>query len=94
MNQCVWIVIVNYRTADLAIDCLRALSTQAADLLGNRFVVVDNDSGDGSVEKLTAAIEREGWSSWVTVMPLARNGGFAFGKPRLQKSLPTIAGQS
>ena len=74
-----WIIIVNYRTADLAIDCLRALSTQAADLLGNRFVVVDNDSGDSSVEKLTAAIEREGWSSWVEVMPLTRNGGFAFG---------------
>ena len=79
MSACVHVVIVNYRTADLAIDCLRALSTQAADLLGNRFVVVDNDSGDGSVEKLTAAIEREGWSSWVEVMPLARNGGFAFG---------------
>ncbi|MBU1690131.1 MAG: glycosyltransferase family 2 protein [Gammaproteobacteria bacterium] len=75
----VWIVIVNYRTAELAIDCLRALSTQAADLAGNRFVVVDNDSGDDSVEKLTAAIEREDWSSWADVMPLDRNGGFAFG---------------
>ena len=79
MSACVHVVIVNYRTADLAIDCLRAISTQAADLLGNHFVVIDNDSGDGSVEKLTAAIEREGWSSWVEVMPLARNGGFAFG---------------
>jgi GT2 family glycosyltransferase len=74
-----WIVIVNYRTAELAIDCLRALSTQVADLRGGRVVVVDNDSGDGSVEKLTAAIEREGWSSWAGVMPLDRNGGFAFG---------------
>lgn len=74
-----WIVIVNYRTAELAIDCLRALSTQANDLAGNRFVVVDNASGDGSIEKLSAAIERAGWSSWATVMPLERNGGFAFG---------------
>ncbi|WP_159107861.1 glycosyltransferase family 2 protein [Sulfuricella sp. T08] len=75
----VWIIIVNYRTSELTIDCLRALSTQAADLAGNRLVVVDNASGDDSVEKLTAAIEREGWSSWVDVMPLDRNGGFAFG---------------
>ncbi len=74
-----WIVIVNYRTAELSIDSLRSLSTQVADLGGGRVVVVDNDSGDGSVEKLTAAIEREGWSSWVDVMRLDRNGGFAFG---------------
>jgi len=75
----VWIIIVNYRTADLTIDCLRSLSTQVADLGGGRVVVIDNDSGDGSAEKLTAAIKREGWSSWADVMPLGRNGGFAFG---------------
>jgi GT2 family glycosyltransferase len=74
-----WIVIVNYRTAELTIDSLRSLSTQVADLGGGRVVVVDNDSGDGSVDKLTAAIEREGWSSWADVMRLDRNGGFAFG---------------
>lgn len=74
-----WIVIVNYRTAELTIDCLRALSTQVADLVGGRVVVVDNDSGDGSTEKLSSAIEREGWSGWASVMSLDRNGGFAFG---------------
>lgn len=74
-----WIIIVNYRTAELTIDCLRSLSTQIADLEGGRVVVVDNDSGDGSVEKLTAAVEREGWSGWASVMPLDKNGGFAFG---------------
>jgi hypothetical protein len=74
-----WIVIVNYRTSELTIDCLRALSTQAADLAGGRVVVADNNSGDGSVEKLNAAIEREGWSKWVSVMSLDRNGGFAYG---------------
>jgi hypothetical protein len=79
MSACVHIVIVNYRTAELTIDCLRALSTQVPDLGGGHVVVVDNDSGDGSVEKLSAAIEREGWSGWTHVMPLDRNGGFAFG---------------
>lgn len=74
-----WIIIVNYRTADLAIGCLRALSAQADDLGGGRVVVVDNDSRDGSVEKLRTAIEHEGWSDWADVMPLDRNGGFAYG---------------
>ncbi len=74
-----WIVIVNYRTAALTIDCLRSLSPQVADLVGARIVVVDNASGDGSVDKLNVAIEREGWSAWAQVVPLARNGGFAFG---------------
>ena len=74
-----WIVIVNYRTADLAIDTLRSLSSQVADLGGGRVVVIDNASGDGSVEKIVAAIEREIWSAWVTVMPLERNGGFSYG---------------
>lgn len=74
-----WIVIVNYRTAELVVDCLRSLSTQVADLSGGRTVVVDNASGDESAQKLSAAVEREGWSSWVTVTQLDRNGGFSFG---------------
>lgn len=74
-----WIVIVNYCTADLAIDCLRSLSLQVADLINVRVMVVDNNSGDDSVVKLSAAIEQEGWSSWAKLMPLDRNGGFAFG---------------
>lgn len=74
-----WIVIVNYRTADLAIDCLRSLAPQAGDLEGGRVLVADNASGDGSVEKLAAAIAAEGWSAWAEVLPLPCNGGFAYG---------------
>ncbi len=75
----IWIVIVNYRTADLAIDCLRSLSVQVTDVKNIRVIVVDNNSGEGSVLSLTAAIEREGWTQWAAVMPLDRNGGFACG---------------
>lgn len=75
----IWIAIVNYRTAELAINCLRALSAQVTDLENVRVVVVDNNSDDGSVLKLNAAIEQEHWSSWASVMPLDKNGGFAFG---------------
>jgi GT2 family glycosyltransferase len=87
-----WIIIVNYRTADLTIDCLRSLSAQLAALPGCRVIVVDNRSDDGSVERLTAAIEREGWSAWASVAPNDRNGGFAYGNNagiRLALSAPT-----
>lgn len=79
MSGCVHIVIVNFRTADLVVECLRSLATQAGDLGGGQVSVIDNASGDGSVPKLTHAIEREGWSSWAQVMPQDRNGGFSFG---------------
>ncbi len=74
-----WIVIVNYRTAGLVIECLRSLFVQISAFKNTRVTVVDNNSGDGSVVMLAAAIKREGWTPWAAVMPLDRNGGFAFG---------------
>ena len=78
MNS-IWIVIVNYRTADLVVDCLRSLSLQIGEFNKIRIEVVDNDSGDDSVLKIASAIQQENWSAWADVIPLAKNGGFAFG---------------
>ena len=79
MSVKIWIIIVNYRTADLVVDCLRSIAVQRADRPTHHAVVVDNASGDRSVEKLTEIITQEEWHQWVTVLPLDRNGGFAFG---------------
>ncbi len=42
-------------------------------------MVVDNNSNDGSVEKLNFTIMSEGWSGWVSLTTLNHNGGFAYG---------------
>src|SRR3569832_1934282 len=73
------VVIVNYRTPDLTIDCLRSLVSEVRSLPGTRVVVSDNDSGNGSVEKKGTAIETENKSNWVSQKPKKHNGGFAFG---------------
>lgn len=73
------IVIVNYRCAALTLDCLASLAPQVAGRPGWRVVVTDNASGDGSAERLAAAVAGRGWSSWAEVLPLPTNGGFAAG---------------
>ena len=73
------VVILNYRTPSLTIDCLRSLASEVTSLPGIRVVVSDNASGDKSVEQIGAAIETEGWGDWASLMPLEHNGGYAFG---------------
>ncbi|HPV44360.1 MAG TPA: glycosyltransferase family 2 protein [Methylotenera sp.] len=74
-----WIITVNYRTADLVINSLRALDSQKDALGGGQVLIVDNASGDGSAERIASAIDSEGWGSWSSIMPMSKNGGFAYG---------------
>ncbi|MEW6250729.1 MAG: glycosyltransferase family 2 protein [Planctomycetota bacterium] len=73
------IVIVNYRTAGLVVECLRSLAPEVAAAPGTRVLVVDNASGDGSVDQLCAALTENGWSHWAALIAAPRNGGFAYG---------------
>ena len=50
------IIILNYRTPELTIDCLASLEREID--LSVCAVVVDNASGDGSAERIAAAIGR------------------------------------
>jgi GT2 family glycosyltransferase len=72
-------IIVNYRTADLTIDALASLESQIKALTHAQVVVVDNASGDGSAERIEAAIVERRWGGWVTLVRAERNGGFAYG---------------
>lgn len=75
----VLVVIVNYRTPALTFDCLRSLAPEVARVPGTQVIVTDNKSPDDSVEILTRAIADNGWSAWCRLMPLEKNGGFAYG---------------
>jgi hypothetical protein len=72
-------VIVNYRSAALAIDCLRSLESQRKDLPALRVTVVENASDDGSDAAIGQAITANGWWTWATLLPLSENRGFAAG---------------
>jgi GT2 family glycosyltransferase len=73
------IVIVNYRTPRLVIDCLRSLGPEVRAERNAYVVVVDNDSRDGSAEAINNAIAEKGWGEWVEVLAFDRNLGFAGG---------------
>lgn len=73
------IVIVNFRTSELVIDCLDSLAPEVASKPGVRVIVVDNASQDGSAGCITAAIEARGWRDWAQVMESSVNGGFGAG---------------
>jgi len=70
------ISIVNYKTSELTIKCLSALAREEKIF---KVIVVDNDSQDGSFEKILDAVFLEGWNNWVTVRQSGHNGGFSYG---------------
>lgn len=89
------IVIVNWRTARLTVDCLQSLAPQVAELAERevRVVVTDNDSGDDSCDVIRKAILDHGWDDWAELLPLEKNGGFAYGnngaiRPALEQADP------
>lgn len=73
------IVIVNYRTPQLVVDCLRTIEPQRGDVVPMQVMVTDNASGDDSIDVISNAIQQNGWQDWVAFMPLENNGGFAYG---------------
>jgi len=87
------VVIVNYATAELTIDCLASLEPELKALPNTRVVVTDNLSPDDSADQIEHAIKKHKWPRWCEMMRLPRNGGFAYGnneaiRPALQADDP------
>lgn len=72
------VVIVNYRTADLALRSVRAVAGERAALPGLRAVIVDGGSGDGSAQAIAAGLTDPALAGWATALPLPINGGFGW----------------
>ncbi|MEP7253277.1 MAG: glycosyltransferase, partial [Ginsengibacter sp.] len=64
------IIIVNYKSASLVIDCLRSIFDQNS-VLQFELIVVDNDSKDNSNEKIKELFPQ------VTYLEMNYNSGFA-----------------
>jgi N-acetylglucosaminyl-diphospho-decaprenol L-rhamnosyltransferase len=81
------VIIVNYRTPDLTLNCLASLAPQIGDVPESEVIVVDNASGDESVPYLTAAIKKNHWENWATLLASKQNLGFAGGNNRAMDKL-------
>ena len=74
-------VILNWRTPDMTLRSAEAalLAMQGID---GALVIVDNESGDGSFEKMTSEVARRGWDIGPhrgRVLQSGHNGGFGAG---------------
>ena len=72
------VVVLNYKTPGLVVDCLRSLDGQI-DAGTQEVVIVDNCSGDDSPDQIEQAIEENSWGSWARLIRSPVNGGFAAG---------------
>jgi GT2 family glycosyltransferase len=87
------VIIVNYRTAGLMADCLASLGQPGVLPSGTRVMVVEGGSGDDSARHIDEAIEANGWSRRVSLLPLDRNGGFAYANNRGLERLRAMHGE-
>lgn len=72
------ISIINFRTAELTLDCVRSVLADIGDL-DARIVVVDNASGDGSAETIAAWIAAQPKATPVELVRSETNTGFSGG---------------
>lgn len=80
MRGSVAVIVLNFRTPQITIDCLQTLKKEVSRTPGIRVVLVDNDSGDNSVPLLREAIRLNGWEDgWLDFRPFEKNLGFAGG---------------
>ena len=75
MSATVLTVILNYRTAEMTERAAHAALAAMQGVEG-AIVIVDNDSQDGSCERLSAAMKEQ---ARVRVIQSGRNGGFGAG---------------
>lgn len=74
-------IVLNWRTPEMTIESVAALRVALAGIDG-AVTIVDNDSQDGSFDKMQAAVVARGWdrdAPRVQVLQAGRNGGYGAG---------------
>lgn len=72
------VVLLNYRTPGLVVDCLSLLVPELEGI-NARVIVVDNHSEDDSIATISKWISARNYSSLVEIVDSGFNGGFAAG---------------
>jgi GT2 family glycosyltransferase len=73
------IILLNYRTAQLTLDCLASLEPEVNEHRETQVLVLDAASGDGSADVLEGEAVSRQWTDWVSIVRLPQNGGFSAG---------------
>ena len=73
------VVLINYRTAQLTLDCLCSLEPEVQENPGTHVFLVDSASGDDSPDILEKEQAARGWTNWLSILRLAENRGFSAG---------------
>ena len=80
------VVIVNYRVAQLAIDCLHSVAEEIGRMPDTHVAICENGSGDDSAERIRAGIDDYGWQSWCSLTVAKTNLGFTGGNNLLLRA--------
>jgi N-acetylglucosaminyl-diphospho-decaprenol L-rhamnosyltransferase len=73
------VIVLNYKTTRLTIDCLQSLEREIAARPDAAAAVVENGSGDDAAQQLRETIDTRAWNPWVELIPLGENLGFTAG---------------
>ena len=86
------VIVLNFRTPEITIACLKTLAQESAACPSMRVVLVDNASEDDSVSKIQSAISENQWDlTWLEFRPLEKNLGFAGGNNAIMRELMSLA---
>jgi GT2 family glycosyltransferase len=72
------IVVINYRTAQMTLDCLASLEPEVTDLPDAHVFLVDSASGDDSPDLIEREKSAREWN-WLSTLRLTKNRGFSAG---------------
>jgi len=75
------VVIINYKTPDLVIDCIESVIPELKGL-NAKAIIIDNHSGDNSCDKIQEWIEQNKAKDKVQLIPSTHNSGFSGGNNR------------